>query len=196
MKHILLLAFFLIYSKFFGQDIKEQLKSINTIEEANVFVNTNKDITSQIVKIVPEIEENNVFTKRVKGEIFAYENSICKIIESKKTIAFRVSYIYLDGNKLSIESINKLRITILEKYKKGASFVDLVKQYTMDNSPNGDLGWFTEGMMVNEFETAIKSHKLNDIFTIDVPNEKWHYITLKTFIDKEVQELTVLQVKS
>lgn len=196
MKHILLLAFFLICSTFFGQDIKEQLKSINTIEEADIFVNTYKNTATQIIKIIPEIEANEVFTKRVKGEIFTYENSICKIIESRKTIAFRVSYIYLDGNKLSIESINKLRTTILGKYKNGTSFVDLVKEYSMDNSPNGDLGWFAEGIMVSGFETAIKNHKLNDIFTIDIPNEKWYYVTLKTFENKEVQELTVLQVKT
>ena len=90
MKHILSLAFFLICSTFFGQDIKEQLKSINTIEEADIFVNTYKNTATQIIKIIPEIEVNEVFTKRVKGEIFTYENSICKIIESKKSQMARI----------------------------------------------------------------------------------------------------------
>lgn len=110
--------------------------------------------------------------------------------------AFRVSYIYLDGSKNSLENINKTRKIILKKYKSGISFSDLANEYTMNRSKNGDLGWFTEGMMVKEFENQIRNHKLNEIFTIDIPENKWYYVTLKTFSEKYVEELTILKVKN
>ncbi|MNS73450.1 hypothetical protein D3C72_1068930 [compost metagenome] len=50
--------------------------------------------------------------------------------------------------------------------------------------------------MVPEFETAIKNHKQNDVFKVDVPDKKWYYIVLKTFNDKKVEELSILKIKS
>ncbi len=96
---------------------------------------------------------------------------------------------------MSLKSINELRKKILGQYKKGASFADLANKYSMDSSKDGDLNWFTEGTMVKKFETEIKNHNLNDVFTIDLDNEKWYYVTLKTFQDQKVEELTILKIK-
>jgi parvulin-like peptidyl-prolyl isomerase len=60
----------------------------------------------------------------------------------------RVSYIYLDGSKLTNDNINKKRQEIIKLYKKGKSFGELVAIYNMDGNINkGDLGWFNEGTM-------------------------------------------------
>ena len=66
----------------------------------------------------------------------------------------------------------------------------------MDGNKTCDLGWFVSGVMVKEFEDQIKKHKLNDIFTVDVPEKKWYYVTIKTFDDKLTKELTILKVKN
>jgi parvulin-like peptidyl-prolyl isomerase len=193
-KKIVLLVFCFFSLNVLGQNIKEQIKLINTVEEANTFVQNYKDFIGEIIEISPEIEENTLFYNRKKGEIFTDENNIYKVLESNRAKAFKVNYIFLDGNKISSKSIDDLRKTILRKYQNGTPFIELAKEYTMDGNLNGNLGWFTEGMMVPEFENAIKNHKVNDIFTVDVPTEKWYYVTLKTFEEKEVESLTILKV--
>lgn len=65
----------------------------------------------------------------------------------------------------------------------------------MDGNPNCDLGWFSEEMMDKEFSTAVKKHRKGDIFTIDVPDKKWYYVTLKPFDNRQVKIYKVLKIK-
>lgn len=198
-RYLLAVLFCSICFTSFGQKIEDQLKAINSLDEANYFIETNDNIQAEVWTIIPEIDHegpSKIFKDKKIGAIFSDSNAIYKVIDSKNTTVLRVSYIFLDGNKMSLKSINDLRKKILEKYKKGIPFADLANQYTMDSSKNGDLNWFTEGTMVKEFETAIRNHSLNDIFTIDLDKEKWYYVTLKTFQDQKVEELTILKVKS
>lgn len=174
------------------------IKNINTIDQANDFATENPELEALVWSIIPEIDPSNesgFFNGKKTGDVFNDGTLVYKVISSKKITAQRVSYIYLDGNKLSMEAINKSRKTILEKYKSGTPFSDLAKEYTMDSNKTGDLNWFTDGMMVPEFEKAVKKHKLNDIFTIDIPENKWYYVTLKTFNDKQFEELILLSLK-
>ena len=177
---------------------EEQIKSINTIEQANDFAAENTELEGLVWNIVPEIDPSNdtgFFDGKKTGDVFSDGNFMYKVLSTKKVVAHRVSYIFLDGSKLTVDAINKLRKTILEKYKSGTPFADLALEYTMDGNQTGDLNWFTDGMMDAEFEKAVKKHKHNDIFTVDIPYNKWYYVTLKTFQDKELEELTLLSVK-
>jgi len=108
-----------------------------------------------------------------------------KSVSTSKVKTMRVSYIFLDGSKLSSKVISEIRYEILTYFASGENFYDLANEYTMDGNKDGDLGWFEEGMMVKDFETAIKAHKKGDIFTIDIPENKWYYVVLKTFDDIE-----------
>lgn len=199
MKYFYSLISSLICFTFFGQSIKDEIKPINTVEQANTFIENHSELKSEIWKVNPEIEKDVAFTifkNKTKGDIFSDQNNIYKVIDSKKTNALRASYIFLDGNQLTLQKINELRKIILEKHKSGIPFAKLANEYTMDSSKDGDLGWFTEGMMVKEFEEAIKNHQQNDIFTIDLDKEKWYYVSLKTFSNRKVEELTILKIKS
>jgi parvulin-like peptidyl-prolyl isomerase len=194
---LLVLAFISIES--FSQSIKEQLLKVNTIEEAQNLAVGNPLLEAELLSIHPEIE-NDAFANKVAeskaGEIFSDLNFTYKILIEKNTMAFRVSYIFIDANKIVLAKIEKLRNTILKEYNKGIPFSDLANKYTMDSNKNGDLGWFAEGMMVPEFETAVKNHNQNEIFKVDVANEKWYYIVLKTYNDKPIRELTVLKLNN
>ncbi len=199
MKQLLSLTFCLVGFTLFGQNNIEQLKMISTSEQVKKFIETNSLLEPQIITITPEVESKEIaekFKDKKVGDIFSEENFTFKILEIKKITAFRVSYIFLDGSVLDLKAINKSRNEILNKYKKGESFTSLAKQYTMDSSQDGDLGWFTESMMVKDFVDGIKKHKQNDIFTIDIPSENWYYVTLKTFKEKMVEELKILRIKS
>lgn len=95
----------------------------------------------------------------------------------------RVSYVYLNGEKMSVEKINTLRNKIIADYKKGIPFADLANKHTMDTSKDGDLKWFSTGTMEAVFEDEIRKHKKGDIFTVDIPEKNWYYVVLKTYDD-------------
>lgn len=199
MRNIFTTIVCLLWFGIYAQSIKEQLTQVTTIEDAKKFAQENQNLDAQLIFSIPEIENDEFATKlstAKPGDIFSDIYFTYKILFTTKIQAFRVSYIYLDGGKLSVKEIEKLRTRILEDYKNGNAFALLAKKYSMDNSKDGDLGWFSEGTMVPEFETAIKNHKQNDVFKVDVPDKKWYYIVLKTFNDKEVEELSILKIKS
>ncbi|HRG18959.1 MAG TPA: peptidylprolyl isomerase [Flavobacterium lutivivi] len=116
---------------------------------------------------------------------------ISKSVAILKVKMMRVSYIYLDGSKLDFKRIGELRYEIMTYFVNGEKFSDLADKYTMDGNKNGDLGWFEEGMMVKDFENAVKAHKKGDIFTVNIPEKKWYYVVLKTFDDIEKVKLKI-----
>jgi parvulin-like peptidyl-prolyl isomerase len=55
---------------------------------------------------------------------------------------------------------------VVDLLKKGGDFTELAKQYSTDTGSavnGGDLGWFTRGMMVAEFESAAYAQKIGEI---------------------------------
>lgn len=199
MKNIFTIIICLLWFSTHAQSIKDQLTQVTTIEDAKKFAKENQTLEVQLISSIPEIENDEFATKlsTVKtGDIFSDIDFTYKLLFTTKIQAFRVSYIYLDGSKLSAKKIEKLRTRILTEYKNGDTFAILSKKYSMDSNKDGDIGWFSEGMMVREFETAIKNHKQNDIFKVDVPDKKWYYVVLKTFNDKEVKEFSILKIKN
>jgi parvulin-like peptidyl-prolyl isomerase len=183
----------------FGQPSEEKLYNLNTTSEAELYFKNHPEEEGEIFTVSPEIDGElikNEFADRKVGDIFSKKENTFKIIASNEVQIFRVSYIFLDESKISLKKINETRNKILKKYEKGISFSQLASQYTMDSTKDGDLGWYTEGMMVTEFESAVKQHKINDIFKVDIPERKWFYIVLKTFEDKKVNQFTVIKIKS
>lgn len=183
----------------FGQPSEEKLYNLTTLSEAELYFKSHPEDEGEIFTVSPEIDGElikNEFADRKVGDIFSKKENTFKIIAANEVQIFRVSYIFLDESKISLKKINKTRDKILKKYEKGKSFSQLAYQYTMDSTKDGDLGWFAEGMMVPEFESAVKQHKINDIFKVDIPARKWFYIVLKTFEDKKVNQFTVIKIKS
>ncbi len=199
MKKIFVIIIVLLSFESYSQTIKELLKQIISVEDAEKFATENPNLEAELLTIHPEIELDDFaakFTESKSGEIFSDIEFTYKILFESNVKAFRVSYVFLDGNKLSLNEIENLRTGILKDYLNGISFTSLANKNTMDNSKDGDLGWFIEGMMVPNFEIAIKNHKINDIFKVDLTNEKWYYIILKTFNDRQVKELSVIKIKN
>lgn len=183
----------------FAQPSEEKLYNLTTTSEAELYFKSHPEDEGEIFTVSPEIDGElikNEFANRKVGDIFSKKENTFKIIAANEVQIFRVSYIFLDESKISLKKINETRNKILKKYEKGISFSQLASQYTMDTTKDGDLGWFVEGIMVPEFESAVKQHKINDIFKVDIPERKWFYIVLKTFEDKKVNQFTVIKIKS
>ncbi|MBL0132496.1 MAG: peptidylprolyl isomerase [Chitinophagaceae bacterium] len=69
------------------------------------------------------------------------------------------------------------------KLNAGAKFEQLSDQYTMDgNKTHGDTDWFFgEYSFPKEFQDAVMSRKLGEIFFVDVADKEWHYIVKENF---------------
>jgi len=183
----------------FGQTTNKQLANVNTIDQANQFIQSYPKLDGRLFTITSDKDTSYItlplFNKKI-GYTFPIDDLTFKIIESITYLEFRVSYIYLDGSQLSIHQIDSIRKVILDKFKNGVYFFDLVKEYTMDGSQNGDLGWFEENVMHKEFEKAVKLYKKGEIFTVDIPDKKWYYVTFKTFDDRTTKKLTILKIRN
>ncbi len=97
-----------------------------------------------------------------------------KIISFDSTYRMKASHIFIkpEGNaaKDTANAVKKAN-KVLKEVKKGLAFADAAKKYGQDDvAPNGgDLGWFREGIMVKEFETAVMNGKQGDAFVLKTP---------------------------
>ena len=149
------------------------------------------DTDSDIPKKLTKLKKGQSKRIKVNREKYHY-----KLIEKAQESEFRASYIYLNGSELSKKQIDSLRPLIIEKYKSGVSFGELVEKYNMDgNSKKGDLGWFKTATMVPEFENAVRKHKKGDVFLVNVDSRKWYYVVLKTYTDRINNKLTLIKIK-
>lgn len=90
-----------------------------------------------------------------------------------------------DGNPLSEEEkANKKKEAedLLNKIKAGESFEDLAKKYSQDTSAvnGGDLGSFSKGQMVKEFENAAFSLEIGQVTDNLVETQYGYHIIKKT----------------
>jgi parvulin-like peptidyl-prolyl isomerase len=173
----------------FSNIYSQTLPQINSIEEAENYIQSNEK--AQITTLEISADSLDYYKNRFLDKDLKDKNRIVKI---EPVVAMRVSYIYLDGSKLSLTEINKKRKDIIKLYKTGTTFRDLAATYTMDsgNLNGGDLDWFNEGVMHKTFEDAIKSHKKNDLFQVDIPENKWYYVVLKTYDDRPKATIYIL----
>ena len=205
-KTILLLLLFLTASPIFSQrKLKKELDSITTTERAEEFLRTHKKRGNKIITFNEEKHKTRLAkeilkmskggSKLIKNEI---ENIHYKVIEKNKIVYYRVSYIRLDGSKMSIADIDKLRPRLISQIKEGVPFKDLALRYSMDSNKKqgGDSGWITYGDMLPEFEAKVMNdnYAVDDVFEVDVESNKWYYVVQKTHDQKNITEVKVLKV--
>ncbi|MGC4099974.1 peptidylprolyl isomerase [Ferruginibacter sp.] len=190
---------FLFYSFTFGQSKGNDISKIKTVSEAEAFISKNPQTGSKLFTIESSNDTTEIlmplYNKKI-GFTFYIDNIAFKILSIDSTLSFRVNYIYLNGDKFSKLQLDSLRQEIISKFKTGTSFFDLVQQYNMDGNFTGDTKWFTENMMVKNFEQAVRNHKKNEIFTVDTPEQNWYHVVLKTFDDTYIKKVTLLKMKS
>ncbi|WP_415238248.1 SurA N-terminal domain-containing protein [Seleniivibrio woodruffii] len=75
-------------------------------------------------------------------------------------------------NKADVDAKQKLAADVLAQIKAGADFAEMAKKYSADSSgqQGGDLGYFSKGQMVPEFETEafrLKNGEVSNIVKTD-----------------------------
>lgn len=199
MKSILILFSLLLCHTTIAQKIAKQLAKIQTLEQANAFITANPSLKSEILELDSEKDTFAIYKKLYetpsKEVLRDGKRHLYKIVQEKTIYAFRTSYIFLNPNRLTVP-IDSLQKAIINQYKQGTPFAVLARKYGMDgNKENGgDLGWFKEGMMVREFQEAIRKHKKGDVFSLDLIKQGWYYVCLKTHDNKAIKNLKVLEI--
>lgn len=196
----ILLVFLLAFSfPVFAQlTVREQFEKITTVPQAQKFIDANAPLKPTLLYLSYG-RDTALIDKRLlkqnKGDVFSVGYVTYKVIEATETVNYRCSYIFLDGGSLSKSEIEELKKVILKKHSDGVSWEKLSDEYTMDgNNTKGDTGWFFgEEMVPKELQDAVKNHKLNEIFYVDVPERQWNYIVKKTYDDQIKKDITVLR---
>jgi len=199
MKNILAgLCLFFSVSTFAQLTVREQFEKITTVPLAQKFIDANAPLKPTLLYLSYG-RDTALIDKRLlkqnKGDVFSVGYVTYKVIEATETVNYRASYIFLDGGSLSKSEIDELKKVILKKHSEGISWEKLSDEYTMDgNTTHGDTGWFFgEEMVPKELQDAVKNHKLNEIFYVDVPERQWNYIVMKTYDDQIKKDITVLR---
>jgi PPIC-type PPIASE domain len=198
MSRLIFLLSMILSTVSFGQ-ARQGFSQIKTVAQAEDFIQKNPKADVKVFVITSSDDTSEIvlplYNKKV-GFSFRIDNIDYKILEIDSTLSYRVNYIFLNGEQLSKQQIDSLRSEIISKYKSGANYFELVQQYNMDININGDTNWFTENMMVKEFEDAVKKHKKGDIFTVDTPSHNWYHVVLKTHDDTFIKKVTLIRTKS
>jgi hypothetical protein len=195
-----LAGLFLLFSLpvFAQQTVTEKFQKIGTVQQAEQFITANPELKPALFKLSAG-KDSTLIDKRLlrqkKGDIFSVGYVTYKVLDAADTIAFRSSYIFLDGSTLSKGEIDSLRKIIVDKANAGTPFEQLADQYAMDgNQTHGDTDWFFgELMFPKEFQDAVQNHKKGEIFFVDVPEKQWNYIVKKTYDDRVKKDITVLR---
>ncbi len=195
-----LAGLFLLFSVsgFAQLTVKEQFLKITTLEQAQKYIDANAQLKPALLHLSHGKDTTLIdkrLLKQTKGDVFHVGYVTYLVLETKESVSYRASYIFLDGSSLTKPEVDSLTKIITDKLSAGATIEQLSDQYTMDgNKTHGDTGWFFgEYMVPKELQDAVAKHKTGEIFNVDVPERQWHYIVKKTFDDDIKKDITVLR---
>lgn len=202
MNKLLLLAFIFSISISAQDTVTKDFDSIVNIEDAENYLKANNSKNNKIIVFNEEKHKTalaiDLFNGGSTTVVSDTEKVKYRVIEKSTVTRHRVSYIFFDGLRMPVSEINALRQEILTKYKEGKPFSTLARRFSMDGNANrgGDLGWFEVDLTHPSFESEITSNQysVGDVFTIDIVQNQWYYVVLKTHEPKEIKEIKVLKI--
>ena len=122
-----------------------------------------------------------------------YEENIDTLFTEPEQI--KISYIlvkYGDNDpakKTKEEALEKIKM-IQEKLSEGESFENLAGKYSEDENTNtkgGDLGYFSKGELIQEFESVAFSLNLGEVSSVIETDYGFHLIKLTDYKDARVK---------
>lgn len=187
------------------EKIKLEVSNIQTIPEAHEYLHSHETLQGYLLELKSGTDTTVLDLELLstsKGDLIDFDSDdkrthfFFKTLVTTHVNSFRVKYIYLDNRRLTTQQIDSLRGIIFKRLDNGESFDKLAREYSMDanSSKGGDMGWFEEGRMHSEFELNIKKRKVNEVYTVDIPSNKWYYVVKNSYrprIDKKISVLYI-----
>ncbi|WP_130733894.1 hypothetical protein [Flavobacterium sp. J27] len=189
---ILFIFFSLLVSNLFSQDLKD----INTLDDAQNFIILNRDVKAKLKRVT--LSKGSDSLALFLDKIQELEDlGKAKLLVNKPIKAIKLNYVFFNGKEISVKEINKRRAEVLYMYKKGVSSDELVHQFTMDRNikPGGNFGWIDEDLVDSVFISEVKKHKKGDVFIIDVPKNEWYYVVFKLFDDRQKHLIQYIEIE-
>lgn len=169
-------AFMASITQTFGMDEEKFLKEFGLTKEE-----IKKSVEKEAIAAKYIDKESKVTDKEVEE----YFNKNKKDLNEIKASHILIKNIDENGKKLDdakIKENKKLAESILKKALEGENFEELAKKYSEDGSAQsgGDLGFFSKGAMVAEFEKAAFGLNKGEIYTKLVETQFGYHIIKKT----------------
>lgn len=155
------------------------LSRINSIEEAEEYVKKNpKARVGRFNRTIDSIEYKEISKNYRVGDIFFGKKVTYKLLKQESEPIYSCQYIVFDGNQLPKQTIDSLRISLLNQAKNGVPFYSLIETMKRKvNAKGGDSGWFHKERLGTEFVGQLISHNVGDIFLLDdVANQKYYVV--------------------
>jgi len=162
-------------------EITDLVEDFKLFEDYELMARRNSDNTSARFVFTTEdkLQDQNwkeLFTSE-KGTVYGpYETSkgvyrLAKLVEvQNRPDSVEARHILIAPTQtMSLDSVNKRMEVLKLAIEKGADFGDLAQKNSEDKSSaikGGDLGWFSEGAMVDEFNEACFTSSRGDISVI------------------------------
>ena len=157
------------------QWVNEQLSKFATASNDTTYVDANSDTkfdptakprSAYPVEVVDRLFRDSVGS--IIGPVFADGKfSIYKVVGSKQDRLYqmRASHILFKTENGDTAATIKKANEVMAQIRGGADFSAMAAQYGTDGTAQkgGDLGWFTEGNMVKEFNDAVLAGKKGDM---------------------------------
>lgn len=163
---------------------KRYLETVNGFEEIakqNDFIKTFSSFYTE--NTLPK-KLKNFFESGKAGDTFGpyFENNSFRALKINKIMDLptEAKAQHLVINHISKETILSIKKEIVEKVKKGASFLDLAKEFAEKYGIDGkwgDLDWFTYGEMVDDFSDSVFMNQPGKI-VLAKSRYGWHIINI------------------
>ncbi len=140
-------------------------------------IDSSKEVVARLEDVKKRVIVEAFIKKKLETDVKISDDEMKKFYEQNKEKfktpeQVRASHILV---KSEADANN-----ILAQLKKGASFEDLAKKYSTDATAakGGDLGWFSKGSMVPDFEKAVFSLKEGELSNVVKTPYGFHIIKL------------------
>ena len=153
----------------------------NGISRAALRKDTAEGIIAEKVRQQAVLQQARVSDAEVDAAIERAKQQGIALPAGEPVRQYRARHILIKAEKdnafAAAESVIR---KIQNQAKAGRDFGELAKQYSQDTSAaqGGDLGWFGDGVMVPEFEDAVKKLKKGQISRPVKTQFGWHLIQL------------------
>ena len=153
----------------------------NGISRAALRKDTAEGIIAEKVRQQAVLQQARVSDAEVDAAIERAKQQGIALPAGEPVRQYRARHILIKAEKdNALAAAESVIRKIQNQAKAGRDFGDLAKQYSQDTSAaqGGDLGWFGDGVMVPEFEDAVKKLKKGQISRPVKTQFGWHLIQL------------------